>query len=91
MQDKNFYKTEELIDQLHIIKAFNRINEIVTEVEEKIRLERLFFEVSLELNKERGKSPTQLRRAEYIITSECVLFCPPMFYIAFKTFKSDFL
>ncbi|MET3320660.1 UNVERIFIED_ORG: 2-C-methyl-D-erythritol 4-phosphate cytidylyltransferase [Peribacillus simplex] len=64
---KNKYSTEtkqafkkmqeqKLIDSsLPIIKAFNRINEIVTAVEEKIHLERLFFEVCLELNKERGK------------------------------------
>ncbi len=52
---KNKYSTEtkqgikkmpeqKLIDSsLHIIKAFNRINEVVIEVEEKIHLERLFF------------------------------------------------
>ncbi|MFE4429861.1 hypothetical protein ACFY5J_13890 [Peribacillus butanolivorans] len=64
---KNKYSTEtkqavkkmqeqKLIDSsLPIIKAFKRINEIVTDVEEKIHLERLFFEVCLELNKERGR------------------------------------
>ena len=64
---KNKYSTEtkqgikkmqeqKLIDSsLQIIKAFNRINEIVTDVEEKIHLERLFFKVCLELNKEPGK------------------------------------
>ncbi|MED4226639.1 hypothetical protein, partial [Neobacillus cucumis] len=47
------------------------------------------------MSTQRGKSPTRLRRAVYIITSKCVLFCPPvcppMFYIAFKTFKSNYL
>ncbi|PEO46741.1 hypothetical protein CN563_13285 [Bacillus sp. AFS026049] len=47
---------EQLIDNsLHIIKAFNRLTEIVTDVEEKIHLERLFFEVCMDIKKEKSR------------------------------------
>ncbi|WP_066059936.1 hypothetical protein [Robertmurraya korlensis] len=42
-------------NSLHIIKAFNRMNELVTDVEEKIHLERLFFDVCLDMKKGREK------------------------------------
>jgi hypothetical protein len=38
-------------NSLHIIKAFNRMNELVADVEEKIYLERLFFDVCLAMKK----------------------------------------
>ncbi|MBT2642877.1 hypothetical protein J7I80_11620 [Bacillus sp. ISL-41] len=43
---------EKIIDNsLHIIKAFNRISELMTDVEERIHLERIFYEVCLDIQK----------------------------------------
>lgn len=38
-----------ITNSLHIIKAFNRLNELVTDVEEKIHLERIFYEVCMDI------------------------------------------
>ncbi|TVX78549.1 hypothetical protein FQP34_18525 [Peribacillus simplex] len=52
---KNLQEEQFIDNSLHIIKAFNRLNEIVTDVEEKIHLERLFFEVCMDIKKERSR------------------------------------
>lgn len=51
-QSFNELKEQQIINNsLHIIKAFNRMNELVTDVEERIHLERIFFDVCMEVKR----------------------------------------
>lgn len=45
---KGYQQEQILSNSLHIIKAFHRLNELVTDVEEKIHLERIFCDATLE-------------------------------------------
>ncbi|MFD1850972.1 hypothetical protein [Oceanobacillus bengalensis] len=52
---KKLHKTEIISNSMHIIKAFHRLNELVTDVEEKIHLERILYEVCLDLSGRKAK------------------------------------
>ncbi|RFB13647.1 hypothetical protein DZB84_16950 [Bacillus sp. HNG] len=55
---KKLQEEQVISNSLHIIKVFHRLNELVTDVEEKIHLERIFYEVCLEIKdgKRRGSN-----------------------------------
>lgn len=52
---KELQKEGILTNSLHIIKALHRLNELVTDVEEKIHLERILYDVCLELGNQKSK------------------------------------